>query len=38
MGPLYHLTDRDDRIATRSEGARVLRPGGVLAAAAIICW
>lgn len=28
MGPLYHLVQRDDRVATLREAARVLRPGG----------
>jgi SAM-dependent methyltransferase len=35
LGPLYHLTDRADRIQALTEARRVLRPGGVLAAAAI---
>lgn len=35
LGPLYHLTDRSDRIRALQEGKRVLKPGGVLAAAAI---
>lgn len=35
LGPLYHLTDRADRIRALQEGKRVLKPGGVLAAAAI---
>lgn len=35
LGPLYHLTDRRDRIRALEEGRRVLRPGGVLAAAGI---
>jgi SAM-dependent methyltransferase len=35
LGPLYHLTDRADRIGALTEARRVLRPGGVLAAAAI---
>lgn len=35
MGPLYHLTERRDRIAALREAARVARPGGVLIAAAI---
>jgi ubiquinone/menaquinone biosynthesis C-methylase UbiE len=35
LGPLYHLTDRGDRIRALREARRVLRPGGVLAAAAI---
>jgi SAM-dependent methyltransferase len=35
LGPHYHLTDRTDRIQAMQETKRVLRPGGVLAAAAI---
>jgi len=35
MGPLYHLTERADRIAALMEARRVLRPGGVLAAVGI---
>jgi SAM-dependent methyltransferase len=35
MGPLYHLTERPDRLAAWREGRRVLRPGGVILAAAI---
>jgi ubiquinone/menaquinone biosynthesis C-methylase UbiE len=35
LGPLYHLTDRDARLAALGEARRVLRPGGLLAAAAI---
>jgi ubiquinone/menaquinone biosynthesis C-methylase UbiE len=35
LGPLYHLTDRHDRIRALAEARRVLRPGGVVAAAAI---
>jgi SAM-dependent methyltransferase len=35
LGPLYHLTDRVDRVRALVEARRVLRPGGVLAAAAI---
>src|SRR2546430_7962313 len=35
LGPLYHLTERDDRLAALREARRVLRPGGLLAAAAI---
>jgi SAM-dependent methyltransferase len=35
LGPLYHLTDRADRINALTEAGRVLRPGGVLVAAAI---
>ncbi|HUG54622.1 MAG TPA: class I SAM-dependent methyltransferase [Vicinamibacteria bacterium] len=35
LGPLYHLTERADRLRALGEGRRVLRPGGVLVAAAI---
>ncbi|GAA4553239.1 class I SAM-dependent methyltransferase [Amycolatopsis samaneae] len=35
MGPLYHLVDPADRARALAEARRVLRPGGVLAAAAI---
>ena len=35
MGPLYHLTDRRDRVAALLEARRVLRRGGVLFAVAI---
>ena len=31
LGPLYHLTERADRLAAWREAARVLRPGGVVA-------
>src|SRR5262249_11055285 len=35
FGPLYHLTDRADRLQALREAHRVLRPGGTLLAAAI---
>ncbi len=35
LGPLYHLTEASDRSRALSETFRVLRPGGVLAAAAV---
>jgi SAM-dependent methyltransferase len=35
LGPLYHLTERDDRIRALREARRVLRPGGILFAAVI---
>jgi len=35
LGPLYHLTERADRVRALSEARRVLRPGGIMVAAAI---
>ncbi len=35
LGPLYHLTLRDDRIRALREAWRVVRPGGVVVVAAI---
>jgi SAM-dependent methyltransferase len=35
LGPLYHLTDRAERVAALREAARVTAPGGVVAAATI---
>jgi ubiquinone/menaquinone biosynthesis C-methylase UbiE len=35
LGPLYHLTSKEDRLQALREAYRVVRPGGVLAAAAI---
>lgn len=32
LGPIYHLTSRDDRIAALAEARRVARPGGVVVA------
>ncbi len=35
LGPLYHLTEREDRLEVLREALRVLRPGGLLFASAI---
>jgi SAM-dependent methyltransferase len=35
LGPLYHLTRREDRRAALAEAHRVLKPGGVVAVAGI---
>lgn len=35
LGPLYHLTDRADRVAALREAGRVTRPGGLIFVAAI---
>ena len=35
LGPLYHLTERADRVAALTEAVRVTRPGGHVAAAVI---
>ncbi len=35
LGPLYHLTAREDRVQALREAGRVVRPGGVVAAAGI---
>ena len=35
LGPLYHLTERADRLRALGEARRVLRPGGRLVAVAI---
>jgi SAM-dependent methyltransferase len=35
LGPLYHLTERTDRMRALAEARRVTRPGGIVAAAVI---
>ncbi len=35
LGPLYHLLERADRVTALTEARRVVRPGGLVAAAAI---
>jgi SAM-dependent methyltransferase len=35
LGPLYHLVERGDRVLALQEARRVLRPGGLVLAAAI---
>lgn len=35
LGPLYHLVERDDRLAALTEAKRVAKPGGIVAAGAI---
>ncbi|MFD7609873.1 class I SAM-dependent methyltransferase [Streptomyces sp. NPDC059828] len=35
LGPLYHLHDKPDRLSALTEAARAVRPGGLVAAAAI---
>jgi SAM-dependent methyltransferase len=35
LGPLYHLTERDERVRALAETKRVVRPDGMVAAAAI---
>jgi SAM-dependent methyltransferase len=35
LGPLYHLPERADRVAALAEARRVVKPGGLVAAAAI---
>jgi SAM-dependent methyltransferase len=38
LGPLYHLTDRAERVRALRECARIVRPGGAVFAAAISRW
>jgi len=35
LGPLYHLTERTDRVQALAEARRIVRSGGIVAAAAI---
>src|SRR5215470_1970544 len=35
LGPLYHLTEREDRLQALRQAHRVLEPGGLLFAAAV---
>jgi SAM-dependent methyltransferase len=35
LGPLYHLTSREDRITALREARRILRPGGIAVAKAL---
>jgi SAM-dependent methyltransferase len=35
LGPLYHLTEHGDRVRALEEAKRVVRPGGIVVAAAI---
>lgn len=35
LGPLYHLTSREDRVTALAEARRVVRPGGVVIGAGI---
>jgi SAM-dependent methyltransferase len=38
LGPLYHLRRRADRISAIAEARRIVRPGGLVFAAAISRW
>jgi ubiquinone/menaquinone biosynthesis C-methylase UbiE len=35
LGPLYHLTEREDRVSALREAARVVRPSGIIVVAVI---
>jgi SAM-dependent methyltransferase len=38
LGPLYHLTARDERVTALRQAARIVKPGGPVFAAAISRW
>jgi SAM-dependent methyltransferase len=38
LGPLYHLLEREERVRAVAEARRVVRPGGLVVAAAISRW
>lgn len=38
LGPIYHLSDRGDRLAALREATRVVKPGGPVHVAAISRW
>lgn len=38
LGPLYHLSDREDRVTALREAKRIVKPGGVVFAVAISRW
>ncbi len=38
LGPLYHLLERAERVRALAEARRVVRPGGLVVAAAISRW
>jgi SAM-dependent methyltransferase len=38
LGPLYHLPHRSDRVQVLAEAKRIVRPGGLVFAAAISRW
>ena len=38
LGPLYHLTEKKDRLSALRESKRILRPGGVLLGVGISCY
>lgn len=38
LGPMYHITEREDRLVALRELARILRPGGVAIVAYLNSW